>query len=216
MAAEGRTAVGPTPSAKASGGPVSDRRRPLGADGLVEHSTDIYETADGRGGVDEIVLPAAGHRRLCPLVLHRAWHRQRLCAPFDYYTLREFEVYGTGGPVLATRPLPPPADDGTWDLSGGWKLYSESFVHDDAGKVSTCGYDDSRWLPAVVPGTVLTSYLAAGAIPDMFYGDHQFQVSDWFCHCDWWYRVEMELPRIIAASGCGSASTASTTRPTSL
>jgi beta-galactosidase/beta-glucuronidase len=91
--------------------------------------------------------------------------------------------------------MPPPNNDGTWDLSGGWKLYSESFVADDAGKVSTSGYDDSRWLPAVVPGTVLTSYLAAGAIPDMFYGDHQFQVSDWFCHSDWWYRAEMELPR---------------------
>ena len=103
-------------------------------------------------------------------------------------------VYGTGGPVPAVKPLPSPAADGTWDLSGGWKLFSESFVHDNDGKVSTCGYDNGRWLPATVPGTVLTSYLNAGAVPDMFYGDQQFQVSDWFCRSDWWYRTELELP----------------------
>ena len=32
------------------------------------------------------------------------------------------------------------------------------------------------------------------AIPHV-YGDQQFQVSDWFCRSDWWYRTEMELPQ---------------------
>ena len=73
----------------------------------------------------------------------------------------------------------PTTERGTSRAAGS--SISESFVPDDAAKVSTCGYDDSRWLPATVPGTVLTSYLNAGAVPDMFYGDQQFQVSDWFC-----------------------------------
>ena len=33
-----------------------------------------------------------------------------------------------------------------------------------------------------------------GAVPDMFYGDHQFQVSDKFAHCQWWYRNEVAVP----------------------
>ena len=108
--------------------------------------------------------------------------------------LAEFEVHGMGGPASKPNIVPPPPRDGTWDLSGGWKLLSQSFVADDGGKISTRGYDDSRWLPATVPGTVLTSYLKPGAVPDAFYGDHQSQVSDWFCRCNWWYRTEVELP----------------------
>jgi hypothetical protein len=71
---------------------------------------------------------------------------------------------------------------------------SQSVVADAAAKISTCGYDDSQWLVATVPGTVLTTYLNVGAVPDMFYGDHQYQVSDWFAHCQWWYRNEFDLP----------------------
>ena len=39
----------------------------------------------------------AGQNPVCPPVLHQAGHRQRFWPRFDYFTLREFEVYGTGG-----------------------------------------------------------------------------------------------------------------------
>ena len=110
------------------------------------------------------------------------------------FSLADFEVYGSGGPAKKPKVLLSPAKDGNWDLCGGWKLVSRSFATEDPTEISTSGYDDSKWLAATVPGTVLTSYLNLGAIPDPFYGDKQYQVSDWFCRCDWWYRTEVELP----------------------
>ena len=175
---------------------VSTDAGPSARTGFVENWTDVHQTDNGQGDVEEIVLPKPVKTRYVRLFCTKQGTDNGFAPRFDYFTLREFEVYGTGGPApVGERPALSPAEDGTWNLSGGWKLYSESFVADDAAKVSTCGYDNSRWLPAVVPGTVLTSYLAAGAIPDMFYGDQQFQVSDWFCRSDWWYRTEMELPQ---------------------
>ena len=42
-------------------------------------------------------------------------------------------------------------------MCGGWKLYSQRYVIDDGARISTRGYDDSQWLPASVPGTILAS-----------------------------------------------------------
>ncbi len=66
-------------------------------------------------------------------------------------------------------------------------------IPEKAAAISTPGYDDSKWLIATVPGTVLTSYLNLGAVPDPFYGDDLSQISDFFAHTNWWYRNELEL-----------------------
>jgi beta-mannosidase len=46
---------------------------------------------------------------------------------------------------------------------------------------------DSEWLAATVPGCVHTDLLAAGIIPDPFYGDNERQVM-WVGETDWVYR----------------------------
>ena len=163
---------------------VSTDAGPSPITGLVEHWTDVC-TAAGKGGAEEI-----------PLAPVRARYVKLCCGgPMPQgVALAEFEVHGMGGPASKPNIVPPPPRDGTWDLCAGWKLRSQSFVADDGGKISTRGYDDSRWLAATVPGTVLTSYQNLGAVPDGFYGDHLSQVSDWFCRCSWWYRTEVELP----------------------
>ena len=56
------------------------------------------------------------------------------------------------------------------------------------------GFDAQRWLPATVPGTVLTSYFNAGAVPDQRYDDEQLQISESFFLSDFWYRDEFDLP----------------------
>lgn len=48
------------------------------------------------------------------------------------------------------------------------------------------------WLPAIVPGTVLTSYIRAGAVPDPDFGDNWEQISDSYFNADFWYRKEFE------------------------
>ena len=55
-----------------------------------------------------------------------------------------------------------------------------SLVKLDGLEVSDPVFDDRDWIIATVPGTVLTSYLNIGAIPDPNFGDQQLQISDVF------------------------------------
>jgi hypothetical protein len=165
---------------------VSDVQGPSPATGFVETWNDVYSTNSGQGMIEEIPVAHVQARYVRLLCSQRA-------GPGGY-SLTAFEVYGTGGPTFHPAPVPPPSNNGTLELAGGWRLVSQKYVSEEASKISTCGYDDSQWLPATVPGTVLTSYLNLGAIPDPFYSDHQYQVSDWFAHCNWWYRNEFVVP----------------------
>src|ERR1035437_1849451 len=165
---------------------VSIEREASPQTGLAEKWNDAYGTGTGKGAIEEIALKPT-----------KARYVRVLCNEPSQpggYSLSGFEVYGAGGPRVRPNPVPPPHADGTLELSGGWRLVSKSFDSNDGSKISTCGYGDGAWLPATVPGTVLTSYLNAGAVPDMFYGDDMYRVSEWFAHEEWWYRNEMTVP----------------------
>lgn len=69
-----------------------------------------------------------------------------------------------------------------------WRLQRASAVAESGETLSTNEYDDSSWLPAVVPGTVLYSYIAAGAIPDPGIADNNLQISESYFNSDFWYR----------------------------
>lgn len=107
----------------------------------------------------------------------------------DGYILSQMEVFGTGGP-LPVRHLQAPLDkDERMNLSGGaWKLQRASLVHADGMTLSKSSFDDSGWPIATVPGTILTSYLNDGAIPDPNFGDNQVLISDSYFYSDFWYR----------------------------
>ena len=49
-----------------------------------------------------------------------------------------------------------------------------------------------------MPGTVIASYLNAGAIPDPNYSDNQLMISDSFFYADFWYRDEFTAPAVAA------------------
>jgi hypothetical protein len=105
------------------------------------------------------------------------------------YVIREILARGETGEAPPPPPLPPPEEDGAQYLrGGGWKVERASEVAAEGPALSQAGYDDSRWLPAQVPGTVLTSYIKAGAVPDPHYDDWQFQISEAFFTADFWYR----------------------------
>jgi len=57
-------------------------------------------------------------------------------------------------------------------------------------------FSRARHRPATVPGTVLASYLNAGALPDPNFGDNQLAISDSFFYADFWYRNEFEAPKL--------------------
>lgn len=76
-----------------------------------------------------------------------------------------------------------------------WHIQSSMFVKDSPEDISSSGYDDANWIPALVPGTVLESYYESGAFPDPLFGDNMHQISDeFFSGYDFWYRTSVQLP----------------------
>ncbi|HKO14432.1 MAG TPA: discoidin domain-containing protein, partial [Acidobacteriaceae bacterium] len=122
--------------------------------------------------------------------------------PEQRYVLSEMEVYGRGGPVPQAQPAEAPDAEGTLNLSrGGWRLQRASLVQASGEKLSQPGFPDKDWMIATVPGTVLTSYLNDGAIPDPDFGDYQYDISDSYFCSDFWYRDEFVAPASLPANG---------------
>ena len=123
----------------------------------------------------------------------------------DGYILSEMEVFGHGGFTVRPKPAPAAGKDGRLNLAGGpWRLARAGASletsapgttgHDLGEAFSMPGYKDDTWLVATVPGTVLTSYLNVGAIPDPNFGQNQLHISDSFFYSDFWYRTEFATP----------------------
>ncbi len=134
---------------------------------------------------------------------HDTWHFRPVTARYvrllcrktaaPQFRLSELEVYGENDLTYALDPMPPPEADGTQRLTGGnWRISRAAEVQ-ATGEWLSSPYDDSAWLPAVVPGTALTSWFRAGAIPDMNVADRQLMISDSYFTTDYWYRNRFRL-----------------------
>src|SRR5882724_5370472 len=88
---------------------------------------------------------------------------------------------------LASRGL------GAWAL-GSWRLRSAPGLDAGGAQLSQPDYDDSRWYPAVVPGTVLTTLIARGVYPDPNYGLDNLAIPDSLSRQDYWYRSVFAAP----------------------
>jgi hypothetical protein len=111
------------------------------------------------------------------------------------YCIREVEVIGANSVDYTLAAQPAPEADGSRKLTGGnWTIQRMSLVNAGGETLSQAGYDDSGWLPATVPGTAFISWLNAGAVPDPYYDDWQFQASDIFFTADFWYRNAFDIP----------------------
>ncbi len=116
----------------------------------------------------------------------------------DGYMLSELEVTGRGGMMVQPPPTRAVLFEGSLPLTGGcWRLQRDSLVQAGGAQLATIGFIDESWLPATVPGTTLTSYLNAGAIPDPNFGQNQLYISDSFFYADFWYRAEFQTPAAL-------------------
>jgi hypothetical protein len=119
-----------------------------------------------------------------------------------------FEVYGrtdrprpagTGWTDWGHHPGRPPAlttaDDGTVPLESGWALTMDSRVSADGPALARAGADTSAWLPATVPGTVHTSLVEQGKLPEPTSGFGNMRAPEALSRHSWWYRREFALPR---------------------
>ena len=109
--------------------------------------------------------------------------------------LSEMEIWGRGG-LKAVAPKGPAPEDCAVPLSGGnWKLKRAAGLDAEGCSVSSFGFDDSDWLAATVPGTVLTSYVNIGAVPDPNHADNIFHISDSYFNSDFWYRKVFDIKK---------------------
>ena len=111
----------------------------------------------------------------------------------DRLMLTEMQVWGKGGLSAKAKKAPAPTDDEICLSGGNWKLTRSCFTDAEGSEISSEGFDDAGWLTATVPGTVLSSYINLGAVPDPNYADNIFHISDSYFWSDFWYRNEFEI-----------------------
>ena len=153
---------------------------------------DLLPLPGGTGLVDDLKFSHPAEGRYVRVLMTRP------SSP-DGYILSEIEVYGRGGFVARPKAVLPAGADGRLDLAGGaWRLQRSNLANAAGEALSRPGFQDSGWLVATVPGTVLTSYLNVGAIPDPNFGENQLYVSDSYFYSDFWYRTEFTAPAVSA------------------
>ncbi|GAA4569044.1 glycosyl hydrolase 2 galactose-binding domain-containing protein [Planotetraspora kaengkrachanensis] len=162
--------------------------------------TTVHSTDSGTGGVVEIGLAA-------PLVARWVRMTVRRLSTANPLGLNGFEVYGTpleprpsatGWTDWGTRDHEAPellvAADGTVPLESGWTLTMDDRAGGQGADLSRPGVDTSRWLPATVPGTVLTSLVDQGRLPDPVAGFGNLHIPEALSRHSWWYRRGFRLP----------------------
>ncbi len=97
------------------------------------------------------------------------------------FCLKEVVVNGRGG--MTSQPGSRPSwNNGKWLLNGGdWQLKRAS-------------HHNAKPLVATVPATVLSSYVNAGALPDMNHDDNLMLASESFFNGDFIYTRQFDLP----------------------
>ena len=97
------------------------------------------------------------------------------------FCLSDVEINGTGG-YKAESTKDGGWQDGKWLLNGGdWQLTRAS-------------HPEAEPLTATVPATVLSSYVNAGALPDMNHDDNLMLASESFFDGDFIYKRTFDLP----------------------
>lgn len=66
----------------------------------------------------------------------------------------------------------------SYELNSGWMCAPISSVKDNGLVLSTTAFNNSSWMPATVPGTVLTTLLNNQKIPDPFWGMNNEHILD--------------------------------------
>jgi len=103
------------------------------------------------------------------------------------------------------KPLPPAGPtlhengNNSWDIAANWHLLSNvgdaAIPAKDGAQVSIPGFNDSAWLVATVPGTVLTTMIDRGIYPDSDFGLNNLAIPESLNKHDYWYRVEFPTPK---------------------
>lgn len=111
------------------------------------------------------------------------------------FVLSELEIWGKGGLTPHSVEQPEPSGQRILLSGGNWKLTRCENTLPNGETLSLPHYDDRNWIPATVPGTVLSSYINIGAVPDPNYADNTDYISDSYFHSNFWYRNIFVIPQ---------------------
>ncbi len=149
---------------------------------------DLQSLTGMMGAIDDLKLPQPTAGRYVRVLMTQP------SSP-NGYILSEIEVFGRGGFSTKPKPVPQTGTDRKQLIAGGsWRIQRANLVNDAGEVLSKAAFQDKDWLVATVPGTVLTSYANAGAIPDPNFGQNQLHISDSYFYSDFWYRTEFTAP----------------------
>ena len=85
--------------------------------------------------------------------------------------------------------------DNEYRIESGWKMQDANKVNETGELPFKKEYNVKSWYNATVPGTVLTTLVNEGVYPDPYIGLNNVQIPDTLCNTDWWYRVELNIPK---------------------
>jgi len=151
------------------------------------HWQTVGELSKSKGNwskrIDQISLTARG-RYVRINMIEPNKNNQPFC-------LREIHIGGNSpGGLLVKAHDECGWQDGKWLLNGGnWQLQRASHIYSSS---------KPRWkwpsITATVPATVLSSYVNAGALPDMNHDDNLMLASESFFNGDFIYTRQFDLP----------------------
>ena len=83
-----------------------------------------------------------------------------------------------------------------YELNSGWTCTNIKDVKSDGTEISKTGFALNNWMPATVPGTVLTTLLNNKKVPDPFYGMNNEKIADVYHtgndHYTYWFVKDFE------------------------
>ena len=156
----------------------------------------IQFSCDGENWNDAAYARGEAHGTVATAAKGNASWVRVLCAECsgERYEIEKIRVFGENDISYALPPMPEPEKDGSQPITGGnWRVCRAEQAAASGVEMCAPGFDDSAWLPATVPGTALVSYLNAGAVPDIYVDDNQFQISEAYFNADFWYRTHFAI-----------------------
>lgn len=157
--------------------------------GLTEDNNwqELYQTGEGTGGSESITLDGVQVAAL-KVAVHD------FSDPFRGCIIKELEVYGQAENRFRPAQSLKLSAAQTSINGNKWRVQNASLVKEAAEAIASSTFDDTQWIPASVPGTVLSSYYDFGAVQDPLYGDNVHQISDgFFSGNDFWYRQTLDF-----------------------
>jgi len=125
-------------------------------------------------------------------------------APQDPATMPTARAPFSPAVAIQRPPVGPslePTGADEWTFSDGWTLRQAPKVDADGAQISSASFNDSGWMRATVPGTVLTTLVDDGVYPDPGYGLNNLAIPESLNKQDYWYRAQFTLTASTLPAG---------------